>query len=152
MRKRASAPFVLLALAVGLSDVVPAASAQGASGGAVRGTARDVQGAVLPGATVTAVGPASPRTFSSTTSSAGAYRLTDLPPGTYTITAESSGFSKASLPGIEIRAGLNLVVDITMHVGPVSESVNVYRKPRCSRSSVRCRPSTSAAGCRGGCR
>jgi hypothetical protein len=103
MGRRASAAlFVLLALAVGPSDVVPVASAQGESGGAVRGTARDVQGAVLPGVTVTAVSPSSPRTFSARTNSAGAFRLTDLPPDTSTVTAELRGFSKTVLPGIAV--------------------------------------------------
>jgi hypothetical protein len=51
------------------------------------GVVRDTSGAVLPGVTVEAGGPALiEKVRSAVTDGSGQYRITDLPPGTYTAT------------------------------------------------------------------
>src|SRR5687768_5268022 len=83
--------LTLLAAAVLL---VPAASiAQIGQTGTLTGTVTDASGAVLPGVTVTATGTAligGART--AVTDENGVYRFPALPPGTYTVSAELSGF------------------------------------------------------------
>ena len=55
----------------------------------------------------------------------GFYRLTNLPPGEYTISAELPGFARFARPGIVVRAGINLVVDVSLTVGSLQETVQV---------------------------
>jgi hypothetical protein len=102
-----------------------AAWAQISAGGSIRGVVMDEQGGVLPGVTVTATSPSASTPQTTVTDAQGMFRLRDLQPGTYVITAELSGFSKWVRPGIEVRAGLNIEIDVTMKVGAVEETVQV---------------------------
>ena len=63
------------------------AHAQIASEGSIRGVVRDLQG-VLPGATIAASSRTVAGIRTTVSDSQGDYRLTDLPPGEYTITGE----------------------------------------------------------------
>ncbi len=74
------------------------------------GTVRDTQGAVLPGATVTATNPATGRARTTVTNETGIYNLPGLPPGNYTVKVELSGF------GAYVRENVILQVD-THHAG-----------------------------------
>jgi hypothetical protein len=120
MTKTRLALITLLMLGVGLSS----ASAQIAAVGSVRGTVTDQQGAAVPGVTVTAT-PADAPPMVAVTDQQGAYRFVNLAPGTYAIGAQLTGFSKYLRPGVEIRAGLNIAVDIVMKLGDLSETVEV---------------------------
>jgi hypothetical protein len=93
--------------------------------GSLRGYVRDEQGGLLPGVTVTASSPAAATPFVALTDNDGHYRLLNLPPGDYIVTAELSGFSKFARENIVVRAGLNLSVDVTMHVGVLQETITV---------------------------
>lgn len=101
------------------------AAAQISVGGSVRGTIKDAQGGVLPGVTVTATSPSASRPVVAITDAQGYYRLTDLQPGAYVLTAELSGFAKYERPGIQVRASMNFDIDIAMQVGAVTETVQV---------------------------
>jgi hypothetical protein len=99
--------------------------AQSAGEGSIRGQAKDDQSAVIQAVKVTATSPDAPAPREVQTDDSGYYRLLDLAPGTYTLTAERDGFSTWVREGIVVRAGLNLSVDIVMKVGGVSETVQV---------------------------
>jgi len=99
--------------------------AQPPGAGSMHGVARDQQGAVVPGVTVTATSPDAARTYRATTDGAGQYRLADLPPGAYRITAELAGFATVVRPAVVVRAGLNVPIDLSMKVGGVDETVEV---------------------------
>jgi hypothetical protein len=99
--------------------------AQISSEGAVRGVIRDAGGGVLPGVTVTATSPEVPGTYISLSESDGQYRLLNLPPGVFDVVAELAGFTKYTRQGVEVRAGLNLTLDIVLTLGNVAESVVV---------------------------
>ena len=99
--------------------------AQSSADGTVRGVLRDEQGGVLPGVTVTATSPTQPGSRTAVSEADGSYRLLNLRPGEYTITAELQGFSRYSREGIVVRAGLNIEVDIVLKVGAMSETVTV---------------------------
>src|SRR5712692_6995514 len=58
----------------------------------ITGTVRDVSGAVVPNATVTAKSDATTVSQNQNTTDAGFYAFTSLPVGNYTITVEKSGF------------------------------------------------------------
>jgi hypothetical protein len=110
-----------LALAILASD----AFAQIAAEGTIRGYVRDDQGGVLPGVTLTATTRAASTSFTGVTDANGFYRLLNLPPGTYTLVAELAGFSKFERTGLEVRAELNIEVDVAMQLGSVAETIQV---------------------------
>jgi hypothetical protein len=99
--------------------------AQISSDGSVRGVVRDAEGGVLPGVTVTAVSATVPGTHISVSESDGQYRLLNLPPGVFDVVAELAGFTKYIRQGVEVRAGLNLTLDIVLTLGSVTESIIV---------------------------
>ena len=75
------------------------ASAQ-ATTGEITGRVIDSAGLGVPGATVTALNDATGLTRSVVTGAEGDYTIAQLPPGTYTVTAELTGFKQASAPDI----------------------------------------------------
>ena len=103
--------FLLACFAVVFLADVSSASAQ-TGDGSLRGYVKDEQGAVLPGVTVTAHSPALLAPVAGVTDGTGYYRLLNLPPGTYAVTAELSGFSTYRREGIVMRAGMTFTVDI----------------------------------------
>jgi len=115
LRRRFRAVVALVALVAGL----PALS-QPASEGRIGGVVRDTSGAVVPGATVTASAPGQPsRTVIS--GGDGAYALTGLAPGAYTLVADLTGFRKIVLAGQQVTAGGSLTVDFTLEAKLVEE-------------------------------
>jgi hypothetical protein len=101
------------------------AFAQTATGGSIRGYVKDEQDAVLPGVRITATSADAPGDHVGIADEAGYYRLRNLPPATYTITAELDGFAKWTKPAVVVRAGLNISLSIVMQVGSLAESVDV---------------------------
>jgi len=93
--------------------------------GSLRGLVKDEQGAVMPGATVTATSPALLTPAASTCEADGSYRLSNLPPGTYTLTAELSGSRSVRKESILLRAGANFQVDFVLAVGSITETITV---------------------------
>jgi len=67
-----------------------------AESGTITGTVTDTSNAVVPGATVTVVSTTTGLTRTATTAGAGEYAITNLPPTTYTLTVDKSGFQKYS--------------------------------------------------------
>ncbi len=101
------------------------AAAQGGDG-SLRGIVDDEQGAAMPGVTVTATSPQVIAPAVAVTDASGEYRLANLPPGTYTLTMELSGFSLVRREGIVLRASANFQVDpVIMRVGSLEESITV---------------------------
>src|SRR5918999_289583 len=108
--------FVSLAVIV-LSLVLPTSLLAQTNQGSLRGYVKDTQGGALPGVTVTAAGSEVLRPVTAVTSEDGYYRLLNLPPGTYTVTAELTGFSTFRREGILLRGGANFQVDIELTIG-----------------------------------
>jgi hypothetical protein len=112
---------VSLVCLLGMSTV--AAAQTGA--GSLRGYITDEQGASIPGVTVTARSEVLIVPVSSVTDAAGYYRLINLPPGTYEVTAELTGFAPFKRQDILLRGGANFQVDMTMKLASLSESITV---------------------------
>ncbi|MBI3264151.1 MAG: TonB-dependent receptor [Acidobacteria bacterium] len=113
--------FGLLVLAM----LVPAVASAQTGNGSLRGYVNDVQGGVLPGVTVTATSPALLAPVTAVSGSDGFYRLINLAPGTYTVSAELAGFQAYKREGVLLRAGANFQVDITMTIGALAETITV---------------------------
>jgi len=109
---------------LGILSIAAAAGAQDFRG-AITGRISDAQGGRLPGATVVATHLATNVESTSTTDSAGDYAIPYLPPGTYRLTAELSGFKKVVREGVEVRIGDRLTIDLPMEVGQLEETVTV---------------------------
>jgi outer membrane receptor protein involved in Fe transport len=91
----------------------------------VRGKVEDGSGAVLGGATVTAVGTASGFIKTATAGSDGAFQLGGLTPGEYKITVAAQGFEARS-ETVTVLVGQNLNVTFVMSpTSVVSESITV---------------------------
>src|SRR5687767_15777965 len=71
------------------------------------GTVRDTSGAVLPGVTVEATAPALP-TRTVVTDGNGVYRIIELSPGIYTVTATLPGFNVFRREGVQDRKSTRL--------------------------------------------
>ncbi len=93
--------------------------------GQISGTVTDASKAVLPGATVTIVNVQTQISRTATTDERGAYIITNLPPGTYNVTAELQGFRKAERTGFNLAADGRLTADFALPVGEVTETVEV---------------------------
>ena len=85
--------------------VSTAAFAQGTTG-SVNGTVSDNTGAVLPGVTINASGPAIMGMQTAVTNEQGQYRFPTLPPGTYRLEYQLAGFSTVVRDQIVVSIGL----------------------------------------------
>src|SRR5579862_7753516 len=93
--------------------------------GSIVGFAKDPTGAVIPNAraTVTYEGTAQQR--STITNDSGYYVITNLPPGLYTISADTQGFSKFSSQHNRLDPNSTLSVDLALPLGRTTETVEV---------------------------
>src|ERR1051325_8267383 len=124
MRKSVVVVFVFLLGIV----IVPEISAQSGNG-SLRGKVVDEQGAAMPGATVTATSPQALAPVVAVTDATGEYRLANLPPGTYTLKVELTGFSIVMREGVLLRAAANFQVEeLVMKLGTLAESITVSGK------------------------
>jgi hypothetical protein len=113
-----------IALAFVLQFLI-AVSATAQNQGSLRGSITDEQGGSLPGVTVTATSPSLIQPSTAITEADGSYRLINLPPGTYTVSATLTGFASYRRTDILLRAGANFQVDVVMKIGALQESVTV---------------------------
>jgi hypothetical protein len=91
----------------------------------ISGTIKDTNGAVVPGATVTAKNEATGVTSTQTSTDAGLYSFSSLPVGLYTITIEKQGFKTLQKTNNALQVGEPLIVDGALEIGQVSETVTV---------------------------
>jgi hypothetical protein len=95
------------------------------NGGTIKGTVKDPKGAVLPGATVSAVAQDTGIATTTQSNSSGDYALLNLPIGEYTLTVTDTGFKSETYSNIRLVVGLTLTFDVGLTVGSVSENVAV---------------------------
>ena len=94
--------------------------------GTLSGVVRDAQGGILPGVTINVSSAAligGART--TTTGGAGTYQLTGLPPGTYEVAYELSGFSTLKRGDIRVLVAQTTRLDVELAVGNLQETIVV---------------------------
>ncbi len=93
--------------------------------GLIVGVALDESKAVVPAATVTVKNAATNIERAVETGDQGEFRVTNLLPGTYTVTVEKSGFKKGTSSGVIVRLNESTRLDFTLQVGEVTQTVDV---------------------------
>src|SRR5438874_2690269 len=91
----------------------------------ITGIVRDVNGAVVPGAAVTAKNEATGVSSTQNTTDSGLFAFSSLPVGKYTISVEKQGFKTLQKTGNILEVGTPLAVDLALEIGQVSEMVTV---------------------------
>lgn len=91
----------------------------------ISGTATDASGAALVNAGVTATNTGTNAVSTTTTDPQGRYRISQLAVGTYDVQATLAGFQTVVNKGITLSVGGTTVVDFSLPVGKVTETVNV---------------------------
>jgi hypothetical protein len=89
------------------------------------GSVTDQSGAVLPGVEVTATQTDTGLARTVVTNETGSYNLTNLPVGPYRLEAGLPGFRTFVQTGIVLQVGSNPVINVSLEVGQVSETIEV---------------------------
>jgi hypothetical protein len=93
---------------------------------AIAGVVKDPSGAVMPGVTVTAASSVLiEQQRVAITDGEGRYIITQLRPGTYSITFNLLGFAPIVREGVGLTAGFTANVDVQLRVGSLSETITV---------------------------
>ena len=111
------------ALAAAVAAVLAGPAAAEARTARLHGRVTDAQGAVLRGVTVTAAAPGTDAPAAAATDDAGEYSLI-LAPGVYAMTFALDGFDLRR-EEVRLTAGSPRVLDVTLTVGTIAETVDV---------------------------
>src|SRR5919112_5475718 len=101
------------------------AAAQSTTQGAVGGTVKDPQGAVVKGASVTVRNEETNKEVAATTDDEGRFRVVQLDPGNYTVTINASGFAAFTQQKVVVEVGRITPLDINLGVAGAQETVQV---------------------------
>jgi hypothetical protein len=116
---------VLALLIFCLAFGAPFAAAQSTTQGAVGGTVKDPQGAVVPNAPVTVRNEQTNKEVSATTDDEGRFRVVQLDPGNYTVVINASGFAAYTQQRVVVEVGRVTPLEIALSVSGASENVIV---------------------------
>ncbi|MDQ3714032.1 MAG: TonB-dependent receptor [Acidobacteriota bacterium] len=112
--------MILMLLAISISVDLAQTSR-----GAVSGTVKDQNGAVVPGATVTLVGEVTTVERSATTNDEGLYRFEAVDPGTYSVRVSAPNFNTALQSGVTVAANQTATIDAALQIGTQENVVEV---------------------------
>lgn len=118
--------MTVVAVAAAIAVAAPALAQE--QHGTIQGTVKDTSGAVLPGVTVHLAGGAGV-SIDAVSDSLGVYRFPSLLPGTYTVTANLSGFRSEKVDNVTVALGEIKKIDFSLGVANVSENVQVSAAP-----------------------
>src|SRR5581483_8796196 len=93
--------------------------------GNIVGTVYDPTGATVPNAPVVATNDATGIESPTVSTSAGEYRIPNLPVGTYTVTVNAPGFAKAKVADVSVPLNQTVTANITLQVGQTATTVEV---------------------------
>ena len=105
--------------------ILPAALWSQGYFGTVSGELSDPSGAVVAGAKLTLKDQQKGFTFSTTSDSSGRYLFSTIPPGTYSVSAEATGFEKAVTPNIKVNVTENATANLRLRISTSTQSVQV---------------------------
>jgi len=124
MQKRLSGRGSILLLLISCFSSVVSVQAQ-AGKAELTGEVKDQNGAIVAKSRVIVRDAASAQSYTTTVTDSGDYTLTNLRPGTYTVTVEADGFKRFIRDGVRLATGERVRVDAVLQPGAVTESVLV---------------------------
>ena len=116
--RRASAILATALLWAGLSF-------SQAVNGTIVGTVTDSQGGSIANAKITLVETNTKIVRTRQTNESGSYGFPDLPPGTYSVEAQTAGFKKELKTGILLEANTSPRVDLRLEPGEINQTIEV---------------------------
>ena len=123
------APVSMLVLLTGLVMIFgPAVSTSRAQvvKGTIQGSVVDSSGAVVPGAQIAVLDPATSSTGEAISDDTGAFRIPLLAIGSYNLTVTKQGFRKLSLMGVQVNSAVSTSVGaLQLEVGQATTTVEV---------------------------
>src|SRR6266849_3242202 len=102
----------------------PAVHAQETTG-TIYGTVVDESKSVLPGVTIQVKNVENGAIRTLVTNENGRYRALTLPPGVYRVSGEIQGFSSSARENLVVQIGRDVLADLILKVGSVTEQVTV---------------------------
>src|ERR1035438_7335477 len=115
------AALVFLALLLVLALPVEAQ----VSSGSLLGDVRDEKGAVIEGVEIQATNTATGFARKAASNAFGSYRIDDLLPGAYTVTAQRDGFQTVAVSPVFVELNKKSHLDFDLHLGSSHESITV---------------------------
>ena len=116
----------LFSLTVFLLAMISVAVAQSQAGsGQIAGQVADTNGAAVPNATVKVTNKGNGLERTATTSSDGLFTIVLLPPGTYLVVAEATGFAAATVDDVIVNVGRSADLTLTVGASGIQASVLV---------------------------
>ena len=94
-------------------------------GASIEGTVQDKSGAVVSGATVTVTNQATGATQTAQSNAGGFYRISELPPGQYSVAVESANFKKSTTNDVSVEAERVRGLDVILELGQAQETITV---------------------------
>jgi hypothetical protein len=105
--------------------IFPMSSRAQSDVGTIVGFVRDQSGAVLPNAKVTIANEGTGEEHTVATDSQGHYTVPSLPPASYSVTAEASGFKKFTSSHNKLDSNSTISIDANLSVGAATQTVEV---------------------------
>jgi len=121
MRKQSFTNTLLIVITI-LTPMVGIAQSTTSS---IIGTVTDTSGAVVVGAAIKVVGTATGIEYKATTGDQGIYRVTQLPPGSYTMQVESPGFATQNVKAFTLLVDQQARQDVKLGAGAGTQSISV---------------------------
>jgi Carboxypeptidase regulatory-like domain/TonB dependent receptor len=116
--------FICCVAALGIAILAQPVGAQ-VLYGTIVGNVKDTSQAAVPGATVTIVNPKTNVSRETITNESGAYTVSNVLPGTYTVKVSLTGFKEFSQTDVQVTINNVTRVDATLNVGSLAETVTV---------------------------
>jgi hypothetical protein len=104
---------------------VPYIAAQTAATGALSGTVSDQSGALVPNVAVTATSADTGQVRTGTTGVDGTYKFGLLPPGSYRVRFQATGFKVVEIPSVTVTVTETQVLDSRLEVGTQTQEITV---------------------------
>jgi hypothetical protein len=115
--------LAIVVLTVGIATPVRAQETLQTS--SIFGTVTDTSGALIPGVQVEVISTALQGSKSTTTDNSGAYRISELPAGTYRITYSKAAFKTDVHSDFVLEAGFAARSDVALQLGSITQTVEV---------------------------
>jgi len=129
-RRNRFSHFLFMALMVSITLILACAGLYAqADTGSIQGTIKDQSGAVIPGAKVTLKNEGTNLAITMTAGGDGSYIFSPVKIGTYEVSAEAAGFAKAVQSNVALELQQQLVVDLVLKPGTVTQTVEVTAAP-----------------------